>query len=482
MDTFFLPTDSYDRKLVRDIFPKGWKNPAPAALYDLLIVGGGPAGMVAATKAAGLKLRVAVVEKEHFGGECLNVGCIPSKAMLRSSRAAAAIRDAADFGMEVSGEWRTNFPLVMERVRRLRSVISAEDSVEHFRKLGADVFLGDGRFTGRATLEIGGQVLRFRKAVIAAGTEPVQLPGLEETGYLTNQSVFNLTTLPPRLAVIGAGGIGSELAQAFARFGSRVTLLTDGPRILPREDPDAAERLQRVMTKDGIAIWTGCRVTHAERRGHAKVLHADGAPEALVVDEILVGVGRVPSVEGYGLEQAGVAFDRRKGITTDDHLRTSNPDIYAIPSRYTLTHVVRELAGVAVQNALADGHGTASALTIPWCTYTDPEIAHVGLSEEEARAQGSAVRTIKVDLASVARAILDGETDGFVKLHVRADRDELLGATVVAAHAGEMISELTVAIVAGTGLAPLARTIHPFPTQAEAIRAAAEAALSSRTT
>lgn len=482
MKTFYLPTDSFDRKLVQDIFPAGWKNPAPAALYDLLIVGGGPAGMVAATTAAGLKLRVAVVEKQHFGGECLNVGCIPSKAMLRSSRAAAAVRDAADYGVEVSGEWRTNFAAVMERVRRLRSVISAEDSVEHFRKLDADVFLGDGRFTARDTLEIGGQVLRFRRALIAAGTEPVRLavPGLEDAGYLTNQSVFNLTTLPPRLAVIGAGGIGSELAQAFARFGSRVTLVTDGPRILPREDPDAAERLQRVMMKDGIAIWTGCRVSRVERRGEAKVLHADGAPEALVVDEILLGVGRVPSVEGYGLEQAGVAFDRRKGIATDDHLRTGNPDIYAIPARYNLTHVVRELAGIAVHNACAEGQGSASALTIPWCTYTDPEIAHVGLTEQDARAQGSAVHTVMVELAGVGRAILDGETDGFVKLHVRAGHDELLGATVVAAHAGEMISELTVAMVAGIGLAPLARAIHPFPTQAEAIRAAAEAARSTR--
>jgi pyruvate/2-oxoglutarate dehydrogenase complex dihydrolipoamide dehydrogenase (E3) component len=480
MATFFLATDTFDRKLVQDIFPGDWKNPAPAGLYDLVIVGGGPAGMTAATIAARLKARVAVVEKEHFGGECLSVGCIPSKALLRSSRVAAAVRDAADYGIDVAaGEWRTNFPAVMERVRRLRTVISPEDSAAHFRHLGADIFLGTGRFTGRDTLEVAGQTLHFRKAIIAAGTEPARLSvhGLEEAGYLTNQTVFNLTALPPRLAVIGAGGIGGELAQAFARFGSRVTLVTDGARILPREDPDAAERLHGVMKKDGIAIWTGCRVSRVERQGDAKVLHADGAPDVLVADEILVGVGREPAVESYGLEEAGVAFDRNKGITADDHLRTGNPNVYAIPSRYNLTHVVKELATIAVQNALADGQATSSALTIPWCTYTDPEIAQVGISEEEARARGTAVRTVKVELAEVGRAILDGQTDGFVKMHVREESGELLGATIVAAHAGEMLSELTVAMVAGVGLSPVARAIHPFPTQAEAIRAAAQAAL-----
>ena len=482
MSTFTLPTDVLDREFRRNVFPGDWTNPPPAAHYDLVVLGGGPAGETAVAIAAGLDARVALVEREHMGGECLSVGCIPSKALLRSSRAAAAVRDAADFGVEVAGGWKPNFPAVMERVRRLRAALSAGASAERFRGLGADVFLGAGRFSGPDTLQVGGQTLRFGKALIAVGTRPARLsvPGLEEAGYLTNRNVFNLTELPARLAVIGAGGIGAELGQAFARLGSRVTLATDGDRILPRQDRDAAERLQGVMRKDGMAIWTGCRVGRVERQGSVKVVHADGAPGPLVVDEILIGVGRTPLVDGYGLEEAGVAFDRRRGITTDDRLRTSNPNVYAITSRYDLTNVAKELARIAVQNALTNGGAAADALTVPWCTFTDPEIAHVGLTEEEARDRGIAVRTTTVELAEVGRAILDGETVGFVKLHVREGSDELLGATVMAAHAGEMISELTVAMAAGMGLKAAARAIHPFPTQSEAIRAAAEAALMPR--
>lgn len=482
MSAFYLPTDDLDRQFLGNVFPSDWENPHPAAIYDLVVIGGGPAGETAVTIAAGLNARVAVVEREHLGGECLSVGCIPSKALLRSSRAVAAVRDAAEYGVEVTGGWAPNFPAVMDRVRRLRGMLSPGASAHHLRDLGADVFLGAARFTGPETLEVAGRTLRFRKALIAVGTAPARLsiPGLDEVGYLTNQNVFNLTELPPRLAVIGAGAIGAELGQAFARFGSRVTLITNGARILPREDPDAAERLQGIMIREGMSIWTGCRVSRVERSGNAKVVYADGAPGPLIVEEILVAVGRVPAVDGLGLEEAGVDFDRRTGITVDENLRTSNTNILAISSRYDLTHVAKELAGIAVQNALADGRMAASALTIPWCTFTDPEIAHVGLTEEDIRARGITLRTTTVELARVGRAILDGETAGFVKLHVREGTDELLGATVMAAHAGEMISELTVAMAARVGLKAVSRAIHPFPTQAEAIRAAADAALAPR--
>ncbi len=479
MATFFLADDTFDQKLIQDVFPPEWKNPSPAAVYDLVIVGGGPAGMTAIKIATERKARVAVVEQEHFGGECLNIGCIPSKALLASSRVAAALRDCNNYGIEIIGEWRTNFAAVMERVRRLRTLISPHDSADHFRHLGADVFLGTGRFNGTDELEVQGQVLRFRKAVIAPGTKPahLEIPGLQEAGFLTNQNVFNLTTLPARLAVIGAGPQGCELAQAFVRFGSRVTLITDGPRILPREDSEAATRLLDVMRKEGINVLTKCRVQSIDSQGGTKILHTCAGQENIVVDEVLVTAGRVPVVEGYGLERASVASDPHLGITVNDRLQTTNPNIYALPSRYNLTHVVKELVQIAAQNALSDSEALASTLTIPWCTYTDPEIAHVGLYEEQARAKGIPVRAFVVDLAGVDRAVLEGKNVGFVKLLVREGSRELLGASVMAAHAGEMISELTVAMVSGLGVTPLARAIHPFPTQAEAIRAAAQTSL-----
>jgi pyruvate/2-oxoglutarate dehydrogenase complex dihydrolipoamide dehydrogenase (E3) component len=474
--TFFLSDDTFDQKLIRDVFPPDWKNPSPAGLYDLVIIGGGPAGMTAIKVATERKARVAVVEQEHFGGECLNVGCIPSKALLASSRVAAALRDCNNYGIEIIGEWRTKFAAVMERVRRLRTLISPHDSADHFRQLGADVFLGAGRFKGPDELEVQGQVLRFHKAVIAAGTQPAypDIPGLQQAGFLTNQTVFNLTTLPGRLAVIGAGPQGCELAQAFARFGSRVTLITDGPRILPREDSEAATRLVDVLRNEGINVLTECRVQSIDSQDGTKILHTSTGRENVAVDEVLVTAGRAPAVEGYGLERANVGSDPHLGVTVNDRLQTTNPNIYALPARYNLTHVVKELARIAVQNALADAEALASTLTIPWCTYTDPEIAHVGLYEEEARAKGIRVQAFMVDLAGVDRAVLEGKAVGFVKLVVREGSRELLGASLMAAHAGEMISELTVAMASGLGVTPLARAIHPFPTQAEAIRAAAE--------
>jgi pyruvate/2-oxoglutarate dehydrogenase complex dihydrolipoamide dehydrogenase (E3) component len=302
---------------------------------------------------------------------------------------------------------------------------------------------------------------------------------LESAGYLTNETVFSLTELPPRLAVIGAGPIGCELAQAFARFGSQVTLLEVMRQILPREDRDAAAIVEASLRRDGITINCCCNITAARKDGADQVLTLDceGATSELRVDEILVGVGRAPNVEGLGLEQAGVAYDRN-GVTVDDRLRTTNPRVFAagdIASRFKFTHMADALARIAIQNALFLGRAKASALTVPWCTYTDPEIAHVGLYEQEARDQGIPVRTFLQEFRGVDRAVLDGESEGFVKVHVRTGSDRILGATIVARHAGEMISELTLAMVGGLGLKDLARTIHPYPTQAEAMKKVGDA-------
>jgi pyruvate/2-oxoglutarate dehydrogenase complex dihydrolipoamide dehydrogenase (E3) component len=425
---------------------------------------------------------VALVERDLLGGDCLNVGCVPSKALLRSARAAAEVRRAGTFGVRVPEGVRVDFPAVMERMRRLRAGLSPHDSAQRFQGLGVDVFLGHAAFTGPDAVSVAGHTLRFRKAVLATGARARHppIPGLEQAGFLTNESVFTLTELPPRLAVLGAGPIGCELAQAFARFGARVTLLDHNDRILKKEDPEAAEKVEQALRRDGVELVLGSTVTSAEKTPAGKLLRVKvGAAErSLQADEVLVGAGRQPNVEGLGLEQAGVRFDPRTGVEVDDRLRTSNPRVFAagdVCSRYQFTHPADAMARIVVQNALFLGRTRLSALTIPWCTYTDPEVAHVGLTEAQARARGLKVRTFVQELCQVDRAVLDGEADGFVKVVARAGSDRVLGATVVAAHAGEMLGELTLAVMGKVGLAQLARTIHPYPTQAEAIKKIADA-------
>ena len=482
------PIEESDRALRANVHPDDWINPTPRGRYNLVVVGGGTAGLVAAAGASGLGARVALVENHLMGGDCLNVGCVPSKALIRSSRAVADVRDAGGFGVNVPGGTLVDFGAVMARMRQIRAGMSPHDSASRFRGLGVDVFFGAGRFTGVDSVEVDGRTLRFKKAVIATGSRPSapQIPGLEAAGYLTNETVFSLTELPKRLAVIGAGPIGCELAQAFARFGSEVSLFTGKRPILPREDRDAAAIIEASFRRDGVAIIDRAEVVSVGGDGSEKVLALDteGQPSELRVDAILVGVGRSPNVEGLGLEAAGVEFDR-KGITVDDHLRTSNPRIFAagdVATRFQFTHLADALARIAIQNALFLGRAKVSALTIPWCTYTDPEVAHVGLDEREANERGIAVRTFFQGFDGVDRAILDGESDGFVKVLVRDRTDRILGATIIARHAGEMISELTVAMVGGLGLKHLARTIHPYPTQAEAIKKIGDAYSRTRLT
>jgi pyruvate/2-oxoglutarate dehydrogenase complex dihydrolipoamide dehydrogenase (E3) component len=473
--------DPYDQILLHNVHPQGWSNPEPASHYNLVVIGAGTAGLVTAAGAAGLGANVALIEKELMGGDCLNVGCVPSKALIRAARAVADVHDAHRYGVEVPSGTTVNFSAVMERMRRLRAEMSSNDSARRFRDLGVDVFLGEGRFTGADTVEVGGKTLHFRKAVIATGARATAppIPGLAEAGFLTNETVFTLTELPRRLAVIGAGPIGCELAQAFARFGAQVTLLEIAPQILIREDPDAAAHVQQALRQDGVQLRLNCAIRSVATHGAEKTLtvEQDGDTTALTVDAILIGVGRAPNVEGLNLEAVGVRSDK-SGVTVNDRLQTSNPRIYAagdICSAYKFTHMADASARIVIQNTLFLGRAKASALTVPWCTYTDPEIAHVGLYEKEAEARGIAVQTFTQELHSVDRAILDGETDGFVKVYVRKGSDTIVGATIVARHAGEMISELTLAMVGKLGLKTLSTVIHPYPTQAEAIKKTADA-------
>ncbi len=472
-----LPVDNYNAELVSNVHPADWENPEPAPMYNLVVIGAGTAGLVSAAGAAGLGAKVALVERHLLGGDCLNYGCVPSKSLIRSSRAIADAKDAERFGIRVPEGVEADFPAVMERMRRLRAGISHHDSASRFRELGVDVFLGNGRFTSRNTVEVAGKTLNFKKAVIATGARAVQLPipGLAEAGFLTNETVFSLTELPRRLAVMGAGPIGCELAQTFHRLGSEVFILERGSQILSREDRDAAEIVQEAFVKEGIHLIFECQTKQIEARDGEKIVHLEcnDKVETIAVDEILVGVGRAPNVEGIDLGAANVKYDERQGVLVDDHLQTSNNKIYAagdICMRYKFTHAADAAARIVIQNALFLGRKKLSALTVPWCTYTDPEIAHVGMYEKDAQERGIEVETFVKAMSDVDRAIVDGEENGLARVHVRKGTDKILGATIVARHAGEMINEITLAMLADVGLGTISNVIHPYPTQAEVIK------------
>jgi pyruvate/2-oxoglutarate dehydrogenase complex dihydrolipoamide dehydrogenase (E3) component len=478
-----LPDDPHDRQVVANTRPPDWRNPRPAGRYDLVVLGGGTAGLVAAGVAGLLGARVALVERALAGGDCLVAGCVPSKAVVRAGRAAYDVARAGDFGVRVPPGVAVDFAAAFDRMRRARAEISRHDAVAAFAaKYRVDVFLGDGRFAGPDAVEVAGEGLRFARAVVATGGRPAvpDVPGLADAGFLTNESVFNLTARPSRLAVLGAGPIGCELGQAFARLGSSVTVVDRGDRPLSKEDPAAANLIAAAMRRDGVDLVVNATVIRVERDGAgARVLRlrTPAGERALEVDAILVAAGRRPNVEALNLEAGRIAFTGR-GVTVDDYLRTSNPRVYAagdVCLAEKFTYAADAAARLAVQNALVGRLKRWSRQRVPRVTYTDPEVAHVGLTEPEAARAGVPVRAHVVPLADVDRAATDGETDGFVKLLTRGRTDRIVGATIVGRHAGETISQVTTAMAAGVGLRALSAVIHPYPTQAEAIRKAADA-------
>jgi pyruvate/2-oxoglutarate dehydrogenase complex dihydrolipoamide dehydrogenase (E3) component len=484
--TLVLPDDEYNHQLIENVHPPGWTNPAPKGRYNLVVIGAGTAGLVASGVAAALGARVALIEKHLMGGDCTNYGCVPSKALIRSARAAHALQEASEFGVNLRAGGETDFCRVMERMRRLRARISANDSAERLAALGVAVYFGSARFLSRNTVEVAGRRLSFAKALIAAGGRPAvpAISGLEEAGYHTNETIFSLARLPRTLLVIGAGPIGCELAQTFRRYGSGVVMISRGARLLPRDESDAADILKRRFEREGIRMIFGAEILRAEGKEDNKqiVLDCGRGEERVPGDEILVAVGRHPNIEGLDLPAAGVEFDQ-KGVRVDDRLRTSNPDIYAagdVCSAYKFTHAAEAMARVALQNALLFGRKRMSDLVIPWCTYTDPEIAHVGISAEEARKNASNLAVYTKEFADMDRAILDGETEGFVRIYANKKNGRLLGATMVGAHAGESIGEAVLALTQRATVAALRGVIHPYPTQAEAFKRAAEIELRSR--
>lgn len=489
------PADEWNQQLIDNVHPPTWQNPVPRGRYNLVVLGAGTGGLITALIASSLGARVALVERHLMGGDCLNVGCIPSKAVIRGAQVVHEAREAARFGMPGSPADLGDFGAVMRRMRELRARISHEDSAERYsEEFGIDIYLGDACFAGNGRVEVGDQVLEYSKAVIATGARAAAPPieGLADAGYLDNETVFNLTERPRRLAVIGAGPIGCELAQAFRRLGSEVHILERMDQILTREDPDAARIVQGAMVREGVEMVFECEIHRVERRANERIIHLtcpEKGSRELVVDEILVGAGRAPNVEGMGLESVGVDFDSRAGVEVDDSLRTSNKRIWAVGDvcmKWKFTHAADAAAKIVVQNALFAvgpiGRKRVSDLIMPWCTFTDPEIAHVGWYERDAQERGVEIDSYAVSIAEANRAVTDGQEEGLVTVHVKKGSDEIVGATVVAAHAGELITQFTMAIQNKIGLGSFTNLIYPYPTQGEAIKRVAGAYTRTRLT
>ncbi|RUX03514.1 mercuric reductase [Mesorhizobium sp. M8A.F.Ca.ET.023.01.1.1] len=483
-----FPVDHNDVELVRGAHPPHWKNPTPNGPYNLVVIGAGPAGLTAARDAASLGAKVALIERGLIGGACINVGGIPSKSIIRTARLYADMRDAESFGGDPPDHLRVDFQRAMTRMRQIRQRISRADSAASLVSEGIDLYFGAARFAGPDTVTVEESTLHFKKALIATGAHPAfpAIPGLVEAGYLSNETMFNLTQCPPPMTRSRGGPLGCETAQAFCMLGAKVILAQSDPMFLPGEERDAAQILSDALAREGVEVRLNTEVVAVRREGTAMFadLMRDGDTTTISVDEIITGVGRSPNVDGLGLEEAGVAYDA-DGIKVDDYLRTSNPHIYAagdVCLEYKFTHTAEATARIVVRNALFRGRERLSDLVVPWCTYTDPEIAHVGLYPLEARRNGIPVKTYTILMHDVARAVMDGEEEGFVKIHVREGSDRILGATVVASHAGEMINAVTLAIRSGMGLHALADVIHPFPTQAQGIKMAGDAYRRTRLT
>jgi pyruvate/2-oxoglutarate dehydrogenase complex dihydrolipoamide dehydrogenase (E3) component len=469
------PFDAPNRQTIAQGHPIDWQSPSPKDLYDLVVIGGGPAGLTAAMTAAAAGHTVAMVERNLMGGTCVNFGCTPSKALLRAARAIFHAHEGTKFGYTLNAPLQVDFAAVMTRVREMRASSSSADAVSLAAKAGIDVFLGDAHFISTETIEVDGQQLRFKKALIASGSGPAipNLPGIDTAEYLTNETIFELTTLPKRLVCIGGGTVNCELAQAFRRLGSEVDLVGRAERLLPREALAASEVLSERLVAEGVRLHLGVKVTKVD--GVQKQLTlSDGS--TLAYDALLIAAGRQVRVDGMMLETAGVKFSTA-AIEANDHLQTTNPTVYtagdvALPQKFT--HVGIATGKLAVANALEGAGKRASELVIPRCTYTDPEVAQVGIVPEEAAAQGIAIDTHQLELTQVERATIDGETDGFAALYTHDGI--IVGATFVAAHAGESLPLLTLAVMQKMTPAELAAVIYTYPTQVEAIgRVAAQA-------
>lgn len=474
------PFDTANSKTIAQGHPTDWLPPQPKDVYELVVIGGGPAGLTAAITAAKAGHAVAMLERNLTGGTCVNFGCTPSKSLLRAARAVYQARDGEKFGYRLDAAPQVNFAAVMTRVREMRAFSSSFDAVSVAAGAGIDVFLGDASFISSDAVEVEGQQLRFQKALIASGSRAAvpNMPGLDAAHWLTNETVFELTELPRRLVCIGGGTVNCELAQAFRRLGSEVDLIGSRERLLAADSSEASEVVTKRLVAEGVRLHLGVKATNVDG-GQKRLTLSDGSE--LDYDALLIATGRKVNVDGMGLEAAGVKFSDTM-VETNDYLQTTNPSVYAVgdvalPEKYT--HAAIATAKLAVANAIDGCKKRLSELVIPHCTYTDPEVAHVGLTPQKAAERGFAIDTHRLELEKVERAMIDGEADGFVALYTQ--KGIIVGATFVATHAGESLPLLTLAVMQKMTPADLASVIHCYPTQVEAIqRVAAQASRDGR--
>ncbi len=476
-ESILPPGDEHNRRLRDHTHPEHWPVEPSRDRYDLVAIGGGTAGLVASAGAALLGARAALVERAFLGGDCLVTGCVPSKTLLKAAEVAHTARHADEFGVRV-GEVIVDFPAVMERVRRIRGEMSVHDGAERMRKRGIDVLFGAARFTSPTTLDIDGRAVRFRRAVICTGARPTipDIPGLREH-TLTSETLFELTELPRRLVVIGGGPIGCEMAQAMARLGSAVTLVQRGPRLLPRDDPGAADILSAVFREEGIDVRFETEVLRVEGNPNLIVhLKSKSGTATIPADRILVATGRTPNVEGLGLEVAGVEFDNR-GVKVDRRHRTTNPHMFAagdICSGLKFTHAAYAQAEYACLNALLPFRLNVRDRVMSWVTFTDPEVAHAGVGWDELRKMTDSLDTYTQPINLNDRAQTESESCGFARIHCHKGSDKIIAATVVCRHAGEVIAGLSLAITNGLRLRHVQKTILAYPTRSELVRKIAD--------
>ncbi|MGJ8688491.1 MAG: FAD-dependent oxidoreductase [Gammaproteobacteria bacterium] len=455
---------------------------------NVVVIGAGSAGLVSSIIAAGAKAKVILIEKHRMGGDCLNTGCVPSKAIIRSARIADYIKRASEFGID-GASGTVNFPKVMERIQSVVKAIEPHDSVERYTSLGVDCVSGEAMITSPWTVQVGDREITTRSIVVATGARPFVPPiaGLDQVEYLTSDSLWDLRELPKRLLVLGAGPIGCELAQSFSRLGAQVTIVDQAPRIMPREDEDVAAAVMRRFTDDGITVLTGFKADAFARDGDGGVLtvKSDDETRTLAFDKVLIAIGRKANVEGFGLEALKMPLSQRGTIEVNQYLQTVYPNIYAcgdVAGPYQFTHMASYQAWFAVLNALLDGlkKFRINYKVVPWATFTDPEVARVGLSEQEAKEQDIPYELTHYGIDDLDRAIADNEAHGFVKVLTAPGSDRILGATIVGYHAGELLTEFVLAMTHGLGLKKIAATTHIYPTLSEANRFTANAWRSAR--